>query len=66
MNRTINQLNQNITASNNFSIIVKYALDRRITETVVSDDTSFAYPFNNVPLNLQQLTNIYNTINYCN
>lgn len=65
MNQSIYNLQNNISVLYNFSIVVKYALNRRVTQTV-SDDTSFNYPSDNSPLPLNQLLSIYNTINYCN
>lgn len=65
MQETIDQLNANQTATHNFSIVVKYALDRRVTETL-SSDTNFAYPFNNTFLNATQLESLYYTFTTCN
>lgn len=65
MNQTINELIVGSKPSNNFSLLVKYALDRRVTQTI-STDTDFSYPFDNMPLGLEQLQSLYNTTTQCN
>ncbi len=59
-------MNANVVPKLSFQIVVKYILNRQITQTLVAADSNFIYPSSGLGLSQDLLQKLYVTFTTCN